>query len=203
LKVDSCMVERVPLGRACVECAPRADAGAGRDADRVNVPATAAGHCWPLKLETRTLIGTQGLRRSARQHKVPQRRKEEGREALEALCRVGGSLPINNFSISDWAVSRMPKRTRRASQPMTLIDRTLLNHTHAAPLFVLLNCWSQRMLWPRIIFQPRKQSRTSACSLIGHMKSGDPPKRVGCCDPVWIRQSPQHLREPLANCSES
>lgn len=203
MKVDSCMVERVPLGRACVECAPRADAGAGRDADRVNVPATAAGHCWPLKLETRTLIGTQGLRRSARQHKVPQgEKKKAGRlwrlyAVLEARCQsIISAFLIGRFS-------RLPKRTRRASQPMTLIDRTLLNHTHAAPLFVLLNCWSQRMLWPRIIFQPRKQSRTSACSLIGHMKSGDPPKRVGCCDPVWIRQSPQHLREPLANCSES
>lgn len=64
--VDSGMVERVLRRRVCGMCIE----GKGDRGDRVNVHATAVGHRWPLKPETRTLNGTQGLHRSARRRRA-------------------------------------------------------------------------------------------------------------------------------------
>jgi len=196
LKVDSCIMEQVPPGRGCLRDVHRWGRKGDR-ADRVNVPATAAVHCWPLKLETRTLNGTQGLHRSARHRKVPQgEKKKAGRSSrLYAVLEARGQSILSAFMIGRF--SRMPKRTRRASQPITSIDRTLLNHTHAAALLVLLNGWSQRILW-HWIFKPCQQSRNFACFSIRHVEHGGCPKREDYCCPVRTLQSLEHLREPRA-----
>jgi hypothetical protein len=84
---------------------------------------------------------------------------------------------------------KMPKRMPKASRPITSTNRTLLNHTHAAALLVLLSCWSQCMPRHWKLFKPCQQSRTFAYFPIRHVEPWGLLKSVDCCDAVWTRYS--------------